>query len=85
MSNQAEPDTLALHALLEGHEGRRAFPYRDSVGKLTIGVGRNLSDRGLSEGEIDQLLAPTSPSRPRPAARFSARASPEWRSPAAMR
>ena len=44
MSNQAEPDTLALHALLEGHEGRRAFPYRDSVGKLTIGVGRNLSD-----------------------------------------
>ena len=57
MSNQAESDTLALHALLEGHEGRRAFPYRDSVGKLTIGVGRNLSDRGLSEGEIDLLLA----------------------------
>ena len=57
MPNPAEPDTAALRALLEGHEGRRAFPYRDSVGKLTIGVGRNLSDRGLSEGEIDLLLA----------------------------
>ena len=57
MPNPAEPDTRALRALLEGHEGRRAVPYRDSVGKLTIGVGRNLSDRGLSEGEIDLLLA----------------------------
>ena len=57
MANPAEPDSPALRALLEGHEGRRALPYRDSLGKLTIGVGRNLSDRGLSEGEIDLLLA----------------------------
>lgn len=32
-------------------------PYRDDVGKLTIGVGRNLDDRGLSADEIDVLLA----------------------------
>ncbi|ADE40512.1 glycoside hydrolase family protein [Candidatus Puniceispirillum marinum] len=46
-----------LAAMLERHEGRRAHPYRDQVGKLTIGVGRNLDDRGLSAEEIDMLLA----------------------------
>ena len=37
-------------------EGKRAFPYEDTVGKLTIGVGRNLTDRGLREDEIQLLL-----------------------------
>jgi len=46
----------ALLAMIEQHEGRRAFPYRDTVGKLTIGVGRNLTDRGLSDDEITFLL-----------------------------
>lgn len=46
----------ALIAQLEQHEGRRRFPYMDSVGKTTIGCGRNLSDKGLSEKEIDMLL-----------------------------
>ena len=36
---------------LKAHEGLRLKPYRDSVGKLTIGVGRNLDDVGLREGE----------------------------------
>ena len=36
---------------LKTHEGLRLKPYRDSVGKLTIGVGRNLDDVGLREGE----------------------------------
>lgn len=40
---------------LEWAEGRRNFPYEDSVGKLTIGIGRNLDDRGLSDDEIDML------------------------------
>lgn len=40
---------------IELHEGRRAKPYVDSVGKITIGVGRNLTDRGLREDEIDYL------------------------------
>lgn len=38
-------------------EDRRQLPYRDTVGKLTIGVGRNLDDRGLRQSEIDFLLA----------------------------
>ena len=38
-------------------EGRRSKPYTDTVGKLTVGVGRNLTDVGLSEDEIDYLLA----------------------------
>ena len=57
MPHQADRRGSALRDLLERHEGRRAFPYPDTVGKLTIGVGRNLSDRGLSEDEIDLLLA----------------------------
>lgn len=42
--------------LLEHHEGRRRFPYLDSVGKLTIGVGFNLADVGLLDNEIDFIL-----------------------------
>lgn len=38
---------------LEWAEDRRRKPYRDSVGKLTIGIGRNLDDRGLRDVEID--------------------------------
>lgn len=37
-------------------EGLRLKPYRDSVGKLTIGVGRNLSDVGISMHEAMLLL-----------------------------
>lgn len=39
------------------HEGVRAKPYIDTVGKLSIGVGRNLDDVGLRPDEIDYLLA----------------------------
>lgn len=50
---------------LQRHEGLRLKPYRDSVGKWTIGYGRNLDDRGISEDEagfmldndIDQVVA----------------------------
>lgn len=38
------------------HEALRLKPYRDSVGKLTIGVGRNLDDVGLTEAEAMTLL-----------------------------
>lgn len=49
-------DRAALVADLERDEGVRPFPYVDTVGKLTIGVGRNLTDRGLSPDEIRYLL-----------------------------
>lgn len=48
---------LRLRAQLTLHEGRRSKPYKDSVGKLTIGVGHNLTDLGLSETAIDFILA----------------------------
>lgn len=37
-------------------EGLRRKPYRDSVGKLTLGIGRNLDDVGISEAEAEYLL-----------------------------
>lgn len=45
-----------LKELLIKHEGLRLFPYYDTVGKLTIGVGRNLSDKGISKEEAMILL-----------------------------
>lgn len=35
-------------AQLDMHEGFRPKPYRDTVGKLTVGHGYNLDDRGLA-------------------------------------
>jgi lysozyme len=37
-------------------EGLKLKPYRCTAGKLTIGVGRNLDDRGISEAEAMVLL-----------------------------
>jgi lysozyme len=37
-------------------EGLRLKPYTDTVGKLTIGVGRNLTDVGISKAEAEALL-----------------------------
>jgi len=45
-----------LEKELERDEGRRNKPYRDTVGKLTIGIGRNLEDKPLSEAAITFLF-----------------------------
>ena len=50
-------DRLKLIDQLIHHEGMECFPYVDTVGKTTIGVGRNLTDRGLSQAECRYLLA----------------------------
>lgn len=39
------------------HEGIRLKPYRCSADKLTIGIGRNIEDVGISEEEAFYLLA----------------------------
>lgn len=44
-------------AELSRDEGRRTHPYLDTANRLSIGVGRNLTDRGVSEAEIDLMLA----------------------------
>lgn len=60
-------DRMKLRAQLSKHEGRRQFAYDDASGKTigegsfvrglpTVGVGRNLYGKGLSEDEIDYLL-----------------------------
>lgn len=46
-----------LHAQLKLHEGFRLFPYKDTEGFLTIGVGRNLQNVGISSDECEVLLA----------------------------
>lgn len=48
---------MDLTSQLVRDEGLRLKPYRDTVGKLTIGVGRNLSDVGISRDEALLLLA----------------------------
>jgi lysozyme len=45
-----------LRSLLVQHEGIELTPYRCTSGKLTIGVGRNLDDTGISESEAMALL-----------------------------
>jgi len=50
-------DRSALMAELTRDEGRRLKPYVDTVGKTTIGVGRNLTDVGISDAECDTLLS----------------------------
>lgn len=49
-------DLSALRARIIEHEGLKLFPYKDTLDKWTIGVGRNLSDRGISHDEAMYLL-----------------------------
>jgi lysozyme len=60
-------DRQRLREQLARHEGKRRFVYDDASGKPistgtfvrgkpTIGVGRNLAEKGLSDDEIDYLL-----------------------------
>ena len=51
-----EPLLNRIKAQLVRHEGLRLKPYRCTAGKLTIGIGRNLDDRGISQKEAYSLL-----------------------------
>lgn len=46
-----------LSAQLGVDEGRKPRIYTDTVGKITGGVGRNLTDNGFSQDEIDLMLS----------------------------
>ncbi|MBF0444833.1 MAG: lysozyme [Magnetococcales bacterium] len=50
-------DPSQLIAQLKKHEGVRLKPYKCSAGKLTIGVGRNIEDIGITDAESDFFLA----------------------------
>lgn len=43
-----------LKSLIVAHEDKRNFPYVDTVGKITIGIGYNLTDRGLPDSWINE-------------------------------
>ena len=49
-------DITALEDQLIDHEGLELKPYRCTAEKLTIGVGRNIEDRGITEDEARYLL-----------------------------
>ena len=49
-------DKQRLFKQLRTHEGVEKFPYKCTAGYLTIGVGRNIEERGLLDDEIDFLL-----------------------------
>jgi lysozyme len=49
-------DKYQLTIILKEDEGYRQFPYHDTEGVLTIGIGRNLRDKGISEEEAEYLL-----------------------------
>lgn len=42
--------------LLIQHEGLKLQPYKCSAGKLTIGVGRNIEDNGITQDEAIYML-----------------------------
>lgn len=46
-----------LDKLIE-HEGMVLTVYKDSLGIETIGIGRNLKDRGISKEELDYMDIP---------------------------
>ena len=47
---------MSLIEQLKRHEGVKLKPYIDTVGKLTIGIGRNLDDVGISMIEAEFML-----------------------------
>jgi len=46
-----EPDDTLLLARMEDDEGVVLRPYKDTVGKWSIGIGRNLDDVGITYEE----------------------------------
>lgn len=50
-------DSAALKAQLTVDEGRSLKLYTDTVGKTSGGIGRNLTDNGFSDDEVDLMYA----------------------------
>ena len=49
-------DIQKTKELLILHEGKKNKAYICPAGKITIGIGRNLEDKGLSDAEIEFLF-----------------------------
>ncbi|WP_333986735.1 glycoside hydrolase family protein [Burkholderia cepacia] len=48
-------DPIKLKAELTLDEGRKPRIYTDTVGKVSGGIGRNLTDKGFRDNEIDLM------------------------------
>lgn len=48
--------TITIEQTLMLDEGLRLMPYKCTAGKITIGVGRNIEDRGISKDEAELML-----------------------------
>ncbi|QDP47980.1 MAG: putative endolysin [Prokaryotic dsDNA virus sp.] len=46
-----------LKEMLIKNEGMKLHPYLCTANKMTIGVGRNLSDNGITSAEAEQMLS----------------------------
>jgi lysozyme len=71
-----------VYDVLKRDEGLRLKPYQDTVGKWTIGYGRNLDDRGISKYEAEAMLRNDVASTPAAANRSRSCAAHPMRAPA---
>lgn len=56
LSQNCTMDDQKLADMLRIHEGERLLPYVDGSGKITIGIGRNLTDRGISAKTMECMF-----------------------------
>ena len=49
-------DKETLQDRVRRHEGKKLKPYKDHLGNLTIGIGRNLSITGISDDEAEYMF-----------------------------
>lgn len=47
-------DLCRAHLIAD--EGKRNKAYKDSLGIITIGIGRNIQEKGLSDAEVEMLF-----------------------------
>jgi len=43
--------------MLLRHEGKRNSAYIDAVGKITVGIGHNITDKPISDAAVAQIFA----------------------------
>lgn len=55
-SGLTDEQITILKVRLARTEGRRNRPYIDTVGKVTIGIGHNLTDKGISDVILDAIF-----------------------------
>ena len=55
-SERVNESKVIARDLLKAHEGLELKPYRCTSGKLTIGYGRNLEDKGITKEEATYML-----------------------------